>query len=151
RRVERARVTFPGRSMGPTGNGCAGINRSEGKTKTELRNTDEGESFWYEALSPKTVMHPAGRQVFPHKPLIMEIRKPSMNETCRAKAEAVGNQPGIYVFKDDSGRPIYVGKAKQLRQRLRSYFQETRPPDEKRERMLDVARDLETIVVDNEK
>jgi excinuclease ABC subunit C len=73
-----------------------------------------------------------------------------LNATLQEKAEAALPQPGVYIFKDAQGRPIYVGKAKSLRHRLRSYFQESRPSDEKRERMLDVADDLETILVDNE-
>jgi excinuclease ABC subunit C len=71
--------------------------------------------------------------------------------TLRAKAEALPNQPGVYIFKDEAGRPIYIGKAKSLRQRVRSYFQDFQPSDEKRHRMLEVARNLETILVDNEK
>ena len=74
-----------------------------------------------------------------------------MNARLPEKADAAPPQPGVYIFKDAQGRPIYVGKAKSLRHRLRSYFQESRPTDEKRERMLDVASDLETILVDNEK
>jgi excinuclease ABC subunit C len=67
------------------------------------------------------------------------------------KAESAPAQPGVYIFKDASGRPIYVGKAKSLKHRLRSYFVESRPADEKRERMLEGAASLETILVDNEK
>ncbi|PYV02087.1 MAG: excinuclease ABC subunit C [Acidobacteria bacterium] len=74
-----------------------------------------------------------------------------MNETCRQKAEALPNQPGVYIFKDEAGRPIYIGKAKSLRSRVRSYFQDFRPSDEKRDLMLEAAYDLETIVLDNEK
>ena len=74
-----------------------------------------------------------------------------MNARLPEKADAAPPQPGVYIFKDAQGRPIYVGKAKSLRHRLRSYFQESRPTDEKRERMLDVASDLETILVDNER
>jgi excinuclease ABC subunit C len=74
-----------------------------------------------------------------------------VNSALAEKAEALPAQPGVYIFKDETGRPIYVGKAKSLRHRLRSYFQESRPGDEKRDRMLDVAEDLETILVDNER
>ena len=74
-----------------------------------------------------------------------------MNETCRQKAEALPNQPGVYIFKDEAGRPIYIGKAKSLRSRVRSYFQDLRPSDEKRDLMLEAAYNLETIVLDNEK
>ncbi|HUY15165.1 MAG TPA: excinuclease ABC subunit UvrC [Terriglobia bacterium] len=74
-----------------------------------------------------------------------------MDSDLAQKAEALPNQPGVYIFKDEGGKPIYVGKAKSLRQRVRSYFQESRTSDDKRDRMLDAARDLTTIVVDNEK
>jgi len=74
-----------------------------------------------------------------------------VSEILGQKAEALPAQPGVYIFKDETGRPIYVGKAKSLRQRVRSYFQESRPADTKRDRMLEAARDLETILVDNEK
>ncbi|MHB8654517.1 MAG: excinuclease ABC subunit UvrC [Terriglobia bacterium] len=74
-----------------------------------------------------------------------------MNEMCREKAEGLPDQPGVYIFKDDAGRAIYVGKAKSLRQRVRSYFQDSRTADEKREHMLDLAQDFETILVENEK
>ena len=73
-----------------------------------------------------------------------------MNPNLHEKAEALPAQPGVYVFKDESGKPIYVGKAKSLRARVRSYFQESRSADEKRDLMLDAAHDLETILVDNE-
>ena len=74
-----------------------------------------------------------------------------MNARLPEKAEGAPPQPGVYIFKDAQGRPIYVGKAKSLRHRLRSYFQDSRLSDEKRERMLDAADDLETILVDNER
>jgi excinuclease ABC subunit C len=71
--------------------------------------------------------------------------------TLRERAETAPLRPGVYLFKDHSGKPIYVGKARSLRMRLRSYFQESRPSDDKRDRMLDAAADLEFILVDNEK
>jgi excinuclease ABC subunit C len=71
--------------------------------------------------------------------------------TLKEKAEAAPLRPGVYIFKDEDGKPVYVGKAKSLRLRLRSYFQESRPLDDKRDRMLGAAHDLETILVDNEK
>lgn len=74
-----------------------------------------------------------------------------MPETLKEKAEALPSQPGVYIFKDEEGRPLYVGKAKSLKHRVRSYFQESRPSDEKRDLMLRAARELETILVGNEK
>jgi len=73
-----------------------------------------------------------------------------LNPVLAKKAEALPAQPGVYIFKDDSGKPVYVGKAKSLRHRVRSYFQDSRLADGKRDRMLEVAQDLETILVDNE-
>ncbi len=73
-----------------------------------------------------------------------------MNPTLQEKAEGLPAQPGVYVFKDEAGQPIYVGKAKSLSHRVRSYFQDSRVGDEKRDRMLEAAYDLETILVDNE-
>jgi excinuclease ABC subunit C len=81
----------------------------------------------------------------------MRKEERSVSEILGQKAEALPAQPGVYIFKDETGRPIYVGKAKSLRQRVRSYFQESRAADAKRDRMLEAARDLETILVDNEK
>jgi len=74
-----------------------------------------------------------------------------VNSTLFEKAESLPLQPGVYLFKDENGRPIYVGKAKSLRHRVRSYFQGSRLLDEKGERMLEAAHDLEWILVDNEK
>jgi excinuclease ABC subunit C len=73
-----------------------------------------------------------------------------LNPNLHEKAEALPTQPGVYVFKDESGKPIYVGKAKSLRARVRSYFLQSRSADEKRDLMLEAAHDLETILVDNE-
>ncbi|MGH9343512.1 MAG: excinuclease ABC subunit UvrC [Terriglobia bacterium] len=74
-----------------------------------------------------------------------------VDQTLLEKAESLPAQPGVYIFKDGRARPIYVGKAKVLRQRVRQYFQDARPSDVKREQMLEAARDLEWILVDNEK
>ncbi len=85
----------------------------------------------------------------------MTLRWPAacfpMNETLSKKYESIPDQPGVYIFKDARARPVYVGKAKSLRNRVRSYFQESQFSDVKRERMLDAAEDLEWILVDNEK
>jgi excinuclease ABC subunit C len=74
-----------------------------------------------------------------------------VNPALIQKAEALPARPGVYIFKGENGRPIYVGKAKSLRHRVRSYFQDSRPADEKRDIMLEAAQDLEVVLVDNEK
>ena len=40
----------------------------------------------------------------------------------RPKPGQIPDSPGVYKFRDEHGRVIYVGKAKSLRQRLNSYF-----------------------------
>lgn len=59
-------------------------------------------------------------------------------------------QPGVYLYKDSQGKIIYIGKARSLRNRVRSYFQESRPLDPKTHRLIAETSDLEYIVTDNE-
>ena len=59
--------------------------------------------------------------------------------------------PGVYLYKDAEGKVIYVGKAKSLRHRVRSYFMEDRLADSKTESLIADARDVDYILVDNEK
>jgi excinuclease ABC subunit C len=49
---------------------------------------------------------------------------PVLPETVQAKLATLPAQPGVYLFKDKKGVVVYVGKAKSLRSRVRSYFQE---------------------------
>ncbi|HEY7386972.1 MAG TPA: excinuclease ABC subunit UvrC [Bryobacteraceae bacterium] len=69
----------------------------------------------------------------------------------REKAAQLPLMPGVYLYKDDAGRIIYVGKAKSLRLRVRSYFFEDRIADVKTGTLLSEARDVDYILVDNEK
>jgi excinuclease ABC subunit C len=67
--------------------------------------------------------------------------------------EKLGNlptQPGVYIHKGEGGKIIYVGKAKNLRSRVRSYFQSSRNHDMKTRELVNRIRDLEYIVTDNE-
>jgi excinuclease ABC subunit C len=71
-----------------------------------------------------------------------------------ALQEKVANlptQPGVYLFEDATGKIIYVGKARSLRQRVRSYFLESRWIDAKTGSLVRETIDLQYIVVDNEK
>ncbi len=58
--------------------------------------------------------------------------------------------PGVYLYKDTLGDIIYVGKAKSLRNRVRSYFQESRSLDERKDQMMAAIADVEFIVTDTE-
>ncbi len=68
----------------------------------------------------------------------------------REKLEALPARPGVYLFKDAVGRVIYVGKARLLRDRVRSYFQASRPFEMHKLRMLEEIADLELVVTDSE-
>lgn len=69
----------------------------------------------------------------------------------REKAAQLPESPGAYLFKDASGTVIYVGKARNLRSRVRSYFTESRSVDAKTGSLAREIADLETIVVGNER
>src|SRR5437588_2264550 len=59
--------------------------------------------------------------------------------------------PGVYLYKDSGGRVIYVGKAKILRHRVRSYFSDDKLADDKTGTLITEAADVDYILVDNEK
>lgn len=58
--------------------------------------------------------------------------------------------PGCYLMKDESGKIIYVGKAINLKNRVRSYFQKSNDHSFKTRRMVENIRDIEWIVVASE-
>ena len=58
-------------------------------------------------------------------------------------------EPGVYLFKDVLGAIVYVGKARSLRSRVKSYFLESRTLDAKTGSLVREIADLEYIVVDN--
>jgi len=69
----------------------------------------------------------------------------------REKAAQLPESPGAYLFKDAGGAVIYVGKARNLRARVRSYFTESRWVDAKTGSLAREIADLETILVGNER
>ncbi|MDA2927185.1 excinuclease ABC subunit UvrC [Acidobacteria bacterium AH-259-G07] len=66
------------------------------------------------------------------------------------KLDILPDKPGIYLFKDSSRKVIYIGKAKSLKHRVRSYFQSSRNLDHKTEILKEHIQDLDYIVTDNE-
>src|SRR5256885_6410891 len=69
----------------------------------------------------------------------------------REKVILLPLSPGVYLYKDAHGKVIYVGKAKSLRARVRTYFSEDRLADSKTDSLISEARDVDYILVDNEK
>src|ERR1044072_9824491 len=70
--------------------------------------------------------------------------------TLEEKLKTLPTSPGVYLHKDEGGRIIYVGKAKNLRNRVRSYFQSGRGHDRKTRELVKRITDLEYIVTDTE-
>ena len=69
----------------------------------------------------------------------------------RDRAAELPALPGVYLYKDEHGTVLYVGKAKNLRARVRSYFNDDRMADSKTGTLLHSARQIDYIHVDNEK
>jgi excinuclease ABC subunit C len=72
------------------------------------------------------------------------------NQRLEAQLKTLPAKPGVYVFRDETGRVLYIGKAKSLRPRVRSYFQAT--PDTRAQIAQLPARvaDIEVIVTSTE-
>ncbi len=66
------------------------------------------------------------------------------------KVAHLPQSPGVYQFKDSRGNPLYVGKAKRLRNRVKSYFQESRNHDGRIRVMVKKIVDVEVFVTDSE-
>jgi excinuclease ABC subunit C len=69
----------------------------------------------------------------------------------REKVDHLPLQPGVYLFRDAGGTTLYVGKARSLRGRVRSYFLESRWRDAKTGSLVREIADLDYIIVDNER
>ena len=59
-------------------------------------------------------------------------------------------KPGVYLMKDVRGEVLYIGKARRLRNRVRSYFTNSAEHSEKTKRLRDRIRDIDFIVERNE-
>jgi excinuclease ABC subunit C len=69
----------------------------------------------------------------------------------REKVANLPTQPGVYLFRDAAEKILYVGKARSLRSRVKSYFLESKWIDAKTGSLVREIADLNYIVVDNEK
>jgi excinuclease ABC subunit C len=72
-------------------------------------------------------------------------------EALKQKVSQFPTSPGVYLWRDAKSVVIYVGKAKNLRARVRSYFNDDRLAEAKNGAMVADARDVSYILVDNEK
>lgn len=79
------------------------------------------------------------------------MQKDEAKARLRGKVAQLPAEPGVYLYKDGDGAVLYVGKAKNLRSRVRSYFNEERLAEAKTGTLIADARDIDFIQVDNNK
>ncbi|MGD8778644.1 MAG: excinuclease ABC subunit UvrC [Ignavibacteria bacterium] len=72
-----------------------------------------------------------------------------MKEVLKSKLESLPVDPGVYQFKDKNGKVIYIGKAKNLRNRVRTYFQNS-VDSPKTAIMVRKVEDFELIITESE-
>lgn len=65
------------------------------------------------------------------------------------KSSDIPTNPGVYLYRDETGEILYVGKAKSLRSRVKSYFSSSDQP-EKTKQLVSRIRNIDWIVVNNE-
>jgi excinuclease ABC subunit C len=70
-------------------------------------------------------------------------------EEFKLQRDAIPNQPGIYKYLNEAGEIIYIGKAKDLKKRVSSYFTSTDHTN-RIKRMIHFIRNIELVIVDTE-
>ena len=83
----------------------------------------------------------------PRTPSARSLRGP---QSYRPEPGSIPTQPGVYKFRDAAGRVVYVGKAKNLRARLSSYFQDISQLHQRTASMVTTAASVEWTVVNTE-
>jgi excinuclease ABC subunit C len=73
-----------------------------------------------------------------------------MKEHIEGQLKRLPAKPGVYLFRDDDGRVLYIGKAKSLRSRVRSYFQRAGDGRAQMGRLAGLIADVEVIVTGTE-
>ena len=71
-------------------------------------------------------------------------------DALKIQYDALPDAPGVYIYKDEQGREIYVGKAISLRKRVRQYFDDKRPIDVKTGDLVARIRAIEFIECNSE-
>ena len=75
---------------------------------------------------------------------------PDVSDHIKERLKALPDKPGVYFHKDEQGQVLYIGKAVNLRNRVRSYFQLGSSKTPKIQRMVGRVAELEWIVTDTE-
>src|SRR5258708_30954477 len=70
--------------------------------------------------------------------------------TLAEQRRALPDQPGVYLFRDDRSKVIYVGKAKSIRKRVASHFSGSHPGSQGHDEMLATTDSIEFVVVNSE-
>lgn len=78
------------------------------------------------------------------------VESPSLSEHLKAQLDSLPQKPGCYLFKDTHGEVLYVGKAVNLRQRVRSYFQSGAQHNRRTMLLVNKVAHVEWIVVGSE-
>jgi len=73
-----------------------------------------------------------------------------MKSKLQSKLAKLPKQPGVYFYRDQAGEIIYIGKAANLRNRVRQYFQKSRTRDPKTDMLVGEIADLEWTAVESE-
>ena len=74
-----------------------------------------------------------------------------MNQVLTQKLAELPSTPGVYLFRGRGGQILYVGKARSLKDRVRSYFQGSRIDSPRLDRLIESIRDLEVVATDTER
>ena len=74
----------------------------------------------------------------------------ALPESLQRKLDTLSDAPGVYLWKDAQGNVLYVGKAKRLKSRVRSYFAADSASSIKNQYLVRHIADVETIVVNSE-
>src|SRR5436189_224676 len=93
----------------------------------------------------------AARSLHPGRsPFSARATLTSMASRLEDQLKALPARPGVYLFRDRSGDVLYVGKAKSLRPRVRSYFQQSADTRTAIRQLPERVADVEVIVTQNE-
>src|SRR2546428_10029612 len=75
---------------------------------------------------------------------------PAENLDPREKVKQFPASPGVYIMKDSQGRVLYVGKAKNLRNRTAHYFSKAAAIDDRTADLIKLIADVDLLVAESE-